>query len=86
MATATTNPTQQSSRSRKKKAKSEAPAQSAPPPPEADAGNGSTDAITNGADGVYESPYIKELYKYTTLYDYTPTRTNNCAFAETSAM
>ena len=56
--------TQQSKRSRKKKANAEAPGQSALTPADAEAGNGNIDAATNGADGAYESPYIKELYKY----------------------
>lgn len=64
MSAATSNPMQQSSRARKKKAKSEAPTQSAPALPEAEAASGSADAVTNGSDGAYESPYIKELYKY----------------------
>ena len=68
MSAAASNPAQQSSRARKKKAKSEAPTQAAPAPPEAEAASGSADAVTNGSDGAYESPYIKELYKYVYLH------------------
>lgn len=56
--------TQQSKRGRKKKASAETPAQSTSTPVDADAGNGTADAATNGNEGTYESPYIKELYKY----------------------
>ena len=68
MSAAASNPAQQTSRARKKKAKSEVPTQSVPAPPEAEAQSGSADAVTNGSDGAYESPYIKELYKYVCLH------------------
>lgn len=64
MSAVVADPTQQSKRSRKKKANAENPAQSAPTPADAEAGNGTADAASNGADGSYESPYIKELQKY----------------------
>lgn len=51
---------------RKKKAKAEtAPIQTAASPTEPEIGGGQTaiDGAATGADGSYESPYIKELYK-----------------------
>ena len=58
----------ESKSAKKKKAKAEAPAQpsAATPEPDAAAGHTATDGTTNGADGAYESPYLKELYKYVT--------------------
>lgn len=68
-ATATTSlpNTQPESRSaKKKKAKAEVAAKGSSVPSDGDAGatQPSADATTNGADGTYESPYLKELYKY----------------------
>ena len=64
------NPASQieSKSAKKKKAKAEAPATPsgiAPTSPGAEAGPGQSgnDAGTNGHEGSYESPYIKELYK-----------------------
>lgn len=56
----------ESKSARKKKAKAEAPVQSAVSPTEPDSGTGQAaiDGAATGADGSYESPYIKELYKY----------------------
>ncbi len=50
---------------RKKKAKAEAPVQTAASPTEPESGAAQTtpDGAASGADGSYESPYIKELYK-----------------------
>ncbi|KAL6720214.1 hypothetical protein ACLMJK_002135 [Lecanora helva] len=59
------NSSQSESKSaKKKKAKAQAAAQTpaTAPEPEATAGQTATDG-TNGADGAYESPYLKELYK-----------------------
>lgn len=55
----------ESKSAKKKKAKAEATAQppTAPPEPDAAAGQTATDGTTNGVDGAYESPYLKELYK-----------------------
>ena len=56
----------ESKSARKKKAKAEAPVQAAASPTEPESGAGQTaaDGAAIGADGPYESPYIKELYKY----------------------
>lgn len=56
----------ESKSAKKKKAKVEALAPSALPSTDAETGNGSNhaDVGVNGADSSYESPYIKELYKY----------------------
>ena len=59
-------PHPESKSAKKKKAKAEAPAQSSAATPEPDAAGGLNDGATNGADGAYESPYLKELYKYVT--------------------
>ena len=55
---------QESKSAKKKKAKAETSAKASPSPvmeiapaPEA------TEGATNGTDGAYESPYLKELYK-----------------------
>ena len=55
----------ESKSARKKKAKAEAPAPTAASPTEPESGAGQTavDGVATGADGSYESPYIKELYK-----------------------
>lgn len=56
----------ESKSARKKKAKAEtAPIQAAASPTEPETGAGQTaiDGAAPGADGSYESPYIKELYK-----------------------
>ena len=55
----------ESKSARKKKAKAEAPIQTATSPiePESGAGQTAIDGAAAGADGSYESPYIKELYK-----------------------
>ena len=58
--------TQSESKSaRKKKAKAEAASQQpgVAPESEATAGQTAVESATNGADGAYESPYLKELYK-----------------------
>ena len=51
---------------RKKKAKAEAPLHTTSSPTEPESGTGQTtaDGAVTGADASYESPYIKELYKY----------------------
>lgn len=56
----------QSKSAKKKKAKAEAASQlpAAAAEFEATAGQTATDGTTNGVDGSYESPYLKELYKY----------------------
>lgn len=55
----------ESKSARKKKAKAEAPVPTAASPTEPESGAGQTavDGVATGADGSYESPYIKELYK-----------------------
>lgn len=55
----------ESKSARKKKAKAEAPTQTvaSPTEPEPGAGQTAVDGAAAGADGSYESPYIKELYK-----------------------
>lgn len=64
------NPTQQiiseSKSAKKKKSKAEAAAKEPNAQFDSEAGNGhgSNDPVLNGADGTYESPYLKELYKY----------------------
>lgn len=63
-------PVQNESKSaKKKKAKAEVPvhvsnAPSTTPSAETGAGQAVAETSTNGADGTFESPYIKELYKY----------------------
>lgn len=60
-------PTRSDSKSsKKKKAKAEAATQPPAPISEEDAGARQTtpEDPTNGGEGSYESPYIKELYKY----------------------
>lgn len=56
----------ESKSARKKKAKAEAPIQATASPIEPDLGIGQTtaDGAVTGTDASYESPYIKELYKY----------------------
>ena len=56
----------ESKSARKKKAKAEAPIQATASPTEPESGTGQTtaDGAVAGADAAYESPYIKELYKY----------------------
>lgn len=60
--------------SKKKKAKAEATPQPAVPSTENEAAHGSNPAEgnANGADGTYESPYIKELYKYVWYCSHRP--------------
>ena len=55
----------ESKSARKKKAKAENPVQIAASSTEPESGAGQTavDGGATGADGSYESPYIKELYK-----------------------
>ena len=55
----------ESKSAKKKKAKAQAVGQSTTtaPEPEATAGQTATEGTTNGVDGSYESPYLKELYK-----------------------
>lgn len=74
--------------SRKKKVKGEAPLQASAPStgPEAEAGQPTVDGSTSGADGSYESPYIKELYKYVGIYLFGLHKTTNIvALLETFA-
>jgi hypothetical protein len=56
----------ESKSAKKKKAKAEAatPTPAAPSESEAAGGRRASDGATNGADGSYESPYLKELHKY----------------------
>ena len=56
----------ESKSARKKKAKAEAPNQATASPTDPESGIGQTtaDGAVTGADASYESPYIKELYKY----------------------
>lgn len=62
-------PTQNESKSaKKKKAKAEVPANASgatsnTPSAEVGAGATPTEGTTNGVEGSYESPYMKELYK-----------------------
>lgn len=68
-ATAVSNPTaQQPSKSaRKKKGKADAAAKGPSAPVDTEAGGDSplaAEGTTNGADGTYESPYLKDLYRY----------------------
>ena len=63
MSAMVSNPPQQSNRSRKKKAKAETTSEPAAAP-EVETGNGAVDNASEGVDGAYESPYIKELLKY----------------------
>lgn len=53
---------------KKKKAKAEVVAKESSVQFDGENGNGQGphDPTLNGADGVYESPYLKELYKYAT--------------------
>lgn len=54
----------ESKSAKKKRAKSEASAKASSALSDGDGGvQASIEAATNGSDGVYESPYIKELYK-----------------------
>lgn len=65
--TGSTPHTQPESKSaKKKKAKAEISAKASSVPSDGDAGAAlpATDATTNGADSAYESPYLRELYKY----------------------
>ena len=58
-------PLAESKSAKKKKAKAEATARptSAAAEHEVTAGQSNVDITTNGVDGNYESPYLKELYK-----------------------
>lgn len=58
-------PSQESKTARKKKAKAGASAKetNVQPTVDADVPKSTVDVSTNGADGSYESPYMKELYK-----------------------
>lgn len=60
----------ESKSAKKKKAKAEVSAKGSSLPSDGDAGAAQppADAATNGADGAYESPYLKELYKYVLPY------------------
>lgn len=66
--TVVANPaTQQPSKSaRKKKAKADAPTKSPIAPVEIETSDGpaATEGATNGSEGTYESPYLKDLYRY----------------------
>lgn len=55
----------ESKSAKKKKAKAEAaaPIPAVPSESEAAGGRRGSDGATNGADGSYESPYLKELHK-----------------------
>ena len=57
---------QESKSAKKKKAKAEAAAKDVTVQPsiESEAIKTNVENPTNGADGAYESPYMKELYKY----------------------
>jgi len=58
---------QPSKSARKKKGKADAPAKVPTAPAETENGGDSPVAMegaTNGADGAYESPYLKDLYRY----------------------
>ena len=85
MSAPATDTTQQSKRGRKKKANAEPPAPSTSTPVDADAGNGTADAATNGNDGAYESPYIKELYKYAKIVNLRYCLAETSISTETSA-
>ena len=63
-------PHPESKSAKKKKARAEPPAQTSAVVPEPDAVGGQTasDGAINGPDGVYESPYLKELHKYGNLW------------------
>lgn len=63
----------ESKSAKKKKSKAEAAAKesNAQFDSEAANGHGPNDPVLNGADGTYESPYLKELYKYATLLAFT---------------
>lgn len=84
------NPPIESKTAKKKKAKAEV-AQSQPPPAstesEVGARRDSADGAVNGADGTYESPYIKELQKCAdvTRWRDSRTRANFSCPTETSA-
>ncbi len=56
----------ESKSAKKKKAKAEAAAPTPAVPSESEAGRGrrASDGATNGGDGSYESPYLRELHKY----------------------
>ena len=56
----------ESKSAKKKKAKAEAPVQAtaSPTEPEIGTGQSAADGAATGTDASYESPYIKELYKY----------------------
>lgn len=58
----------ESKSAKKKKAKAEIPKDTSPPL-DGDTGGGqaTTEGTINGIDGAYESPYLKELYKYVLL-------------------
>lgn len=68
MSAAEANPpvSQESKTAMKKKAKAKAAAKdiTAQPSIEAEGTKPNADNATNGTDGAYESPYMKELYKY----------------------
>ena len=61
-----TQPHAESKTAKKKKSKAEAPAQTPTivPDPGTAGGQTASDGATNGPDGNYESPYLKELHKY----------------------
>lgn len=60
-------PQQESKSSKKKKAKAEVPAKLPSATSDGETAQAVTDGHTNGGDAQYESPYIKELYKYVCL-------------------
>lgn len=67
IAVANPAPQQPSKSARKKKGKADAPAKLPTAPAEAETGGDSPVAMegaTNGADDAYESPYLKDLYRY----------------------
>ena len=66
-------PQNESKSAKKKKAKAEvpvkAPATVSTTDTETGTGQAVPEAAANGVDGVYESPYLKELYKYVRRFD-----------------
>lgn len=62
----------ESKSAKKKKTKADVIAKEPHVQSEGETGNGQglNEAVSNGADGAYESPYLKELYKYATSQDH----------------
>ncbi len=59
-----THPESKSAKKKKAKAEAATPTPAAPSESEAAGGRRASDGATNGADGSYVSPYLKELHKY----------------------